>query len=45
MHYVYSLEGQTIAYVDKAKYLGIQLSNDLKLTTHVQEITSKASRT
>ena len=45
LQYDYSLEGQTLAYVDQAKYLGIQLSNDLKWATHVQEITSKASRT
>jgi hypothetical protein len=45
LHYPYALEGQTLEHVAQAKYLGIQLRDDLKWSTHVQDITAKASRT
>ena len=41
---VYSLEGTVLENVD-IKYLGVTISKDLKWTTHVSNICTKANRT
>ena len=41
----YTLEGTVLDNVEKIKYLGITISNDLKWNTHVSNICTKANRT
>ena len=41
----YTLHGQVLESTDSAKYLGINISNDLNWNHHIDEITSKANRT
>ena len=41
----YTLHDQVLESVDSAKYLGINISEDLVGNTHIQEITGKANRT
>ena len=41
----YTLHGQVLESVDSAKYLGINISEDLVWNDHIQEITGKANRT
>ena len=41
----YTLHGQVLESVDSAKYLGINISEDLVWNNHIQEITGKANRT
>ena len=39
----YELNGNTLAIVKSAKYLGLNISNDLSMVTHIKLITSKAN--
>ena len=41
----YTLHGQVLESVDSAKYLGVNISQDLSWNHHVNEITGKANRT
>ena len=41
----YSLEGTILDNVEKIKYLGVTITNDLKWNTHVSNICIKANRT
>ena len=41
----YTLHGQILESTDSAKYLGINISEDLNWNNHIHEITSKANRT
>ena len=41
----YSLEGTVLDNVEKIKYLGVTITNDLKWNTHVSNICTKANRT
>ena len=41
----YSLYGQVIGKVEKAKYLGVELTKDLSWVSHVHTITAKTNRT
>ena len=41
----YSLEGKVLENVEKIKYLGVTITNDLKWNTHVSNICTKANRT
>ena len=41
----YVLHGQVLEAVDHAKYLGLEISHDLKWNHHVQNVTTKANRT
>jgi hypothetical protein len=41
----YYLHGQVLDSVSDAKYLGLDLSSDLKYNTHISRITSNANRT
>ena len=41
----YSLEGTVFDNVEKIKYLGVTITNDLKWNTHVSTICIKANRT
>ena len=41
----YSLEGTALENVEKIKYLGVTITNDLKWNTHVSNICTKANRT
>ena len=43
--YNYTLHGQTLEHVDKAKYLGVTIQSDLKLHSHINNITKKANST
>ena len=40
----YTLHGQVLEAVDHAKYLGVELSNNMGWNRHIQSITSKASK-
>ena len=40
----YSLHGQFLEQVDSAKYLGIELSKDLKWKNHITSVTHKANK-
>ena len=42
---VYSLEGTVLENVDNIKYLGVTISKDLKWTTHVSNVCTKANKT
>ena len=44
-HASYSLEGTVLEKVEKIKYLGVTITNDLKWNTHVSNICTKANRT
>ena len=41
----YILHGQVLQEVDHAKSLGLEISRDLSLNTHIQNVTVKANRT
>ena len=41
----YSLEGTVLENVEKIKYLGVTITNDLKWNTHVSNICTKTNRT
>ena len=41
----YTVEGTVLDNVEKIKYLGITITNDLKLNTHVSNICTMANRT
>ena len=41
----YSLEGTVLDYVEKIKYLGVTITNDLKWNIHISNICTKANRT
>ena len=41
----YSLEGTVLGNVEKIKYLGVTITNDLKWNTPVSNICTKANRT
>ena len=41
----YSLEGTVLENVEKIKYLGVTITNDLKWNTHVSNIYTKANKT
>ena len=41
----YSLEGTVLENVEKIKYLGVTITNDLKWNTHVSNICTNANRT
>ena len=41
----YHLHGQTLQRVKSAKYLGIEITSNLKWTTHIKQIASKANKT
>ena len=41
----YTLEGTVLENVEKFKYLGITITNDLKRNTHVSKICTKVNRT
>ena len=41
----YSLEGTVLENVEKIKYLGVTITNDLKWNTHVSNVCTKANRT
>ena len=41
----YSLEGTVLDNVEKIRYFGVTITNDLKWNTHVSNICSKANRT
>ena len=45
VRYQYVLHGQVLEAVDHAKYLGLEISNDLNWNTHIQNLTTKANRT
>ena len=40
----YTLEGTVLDNVEKTKYLGITITNDLKWNTHVSSICTKANK-
>ena len=41
----YTLEGTVLENVDRIKYLGVTITNDLKWYTHINNICTKANRT
>ena len=41
----YSLEGTILQNVDRIKYLGVTITEDLRWNTHVSNICTKANRT
>ena len=41
----YTLEGAVLENVDRIKYLGVIITNDLRLNTHISNICTKAKRT
>ena len=41
----YTLEGTVLENVDRIKYLGVTITNDLRWNTHVGNICTKANRT
>ena len=41
----YSLEGTVLENVEKIRYLGVAITNDLKWNTHASNICTKANRT
>ena len=43
--FLYSLEGTVLEIVEKIKYLGVTVTNNLKWNTHVSNICTKANRT
>ena len=43
--YEYTLHGQKLKHVDALKYLGVQISHDLRWDKHIDYITSKANST
>ena len=45
MQYPYTLNGHQLKHVDIAKYLGVQISHDLRWDKHIDYITSKANST
>ena len=44
-HKFYQLGGQILEQVDSNPYLGLQISEDLKWSTHISNITKKANST
>ena len=45
IHHDYTLYGKALRYVTSARYLGVQLSHDLKWNSHISNVTAKANRT
>ena len=43
--YFYTLNGEILKEVSSSPYLGVNISNDLKWSTHINKITKKASST
>ena len=43
--YSYTLHGHQLEHADKAKYLGVTIQSDLKWDSHINSITTKASKT
>ena len=41
----YTLEGTVLENVDSIKYLGVTITSDLKLNSHIRNVCSKANRT
>ena len=41
----YTLHGQTLKHVDKARYLGVTIQSDFKWNSHVNNISHKANNT
>ena len=44
-HALYSLEGTDLENVESIKYLGVTITSDLRLNTHVSNVCTRASRT
>jgi len=42
---IYTIKGQALQEVNKARYLGVVISNDVQWSTHVSTITKKANST
>ena len=40
----YSMHGQVLEAVNSARYLGVDIASDLKLTQHINRITANASK-
>ena len=45
IQFKYNLHGQTLTPVNDAKYLGVDISHDLRWNTHISRITTNANRT
>ena len=45
IHASYTLEGTDLENVESTKYLGVTITSDLILTTHVSNVCTKANRT
>ena len=45
INFDYSLEGTTLEILDKIKYLGVTISNDLNWAKHVNNVSVRANRT
>ena len=45
IHASYTLEGTVLENVESIKHLGVSITNDLRWTTHVSNICTKANRT
>ena len=45
IHHDYTLHGKVLRSVTSARYLGVQLSHDLKWNSHISNVTAKADRT
>ena len=45
IHASYTLEGTDLENVDSIKYLGITIASDLRWSTHVSNVCTKANRT
>ena len=45
IHASYTLEGTVLENVERIKYLGVTIANDLQWNTHVGNICTKAKRT
>jgi hypothetical protein len=45
IHHDYTLHGKVLRSVTSARYLGLQLSHDLKWNSYISSVTAKANRT
>jgi hypothetical protein len=45
IHHDYTLQGKVLRSVTSARYLGVQLSHDLKWNSHISNVTAKANST